>query len=47
MRRGAVFIHDPQAHKPRNLDDPFIDPKAQERVGQWIARASSAQNTKI
>jgi hypothetical protein len=37
-RRPAVFIHDPEAENPKDLDDPFIDPKVQERIGQLIVR---------
>jgi hypothetical protein len=36
-RRAGVIVHDPQAHDPKNLDDPFIDPRVQERIGKFIA----------
>jgi hypothetical protein len=35
-----VFIHDPKAQGPQNLDDPFLDTKAQARVGETIARVA-------
>jgi hypothetical protein len=35
-------VHDPGAEKAKNLDDPFLDTKAQERVATLIAR--TAQN---
>ena len=41
MRRD-VILHDPDATKPHDLDDPFSDAKAQERIGKTIANA--AQN---
>lgn len=36
---GAI-IHDPDSSKPHDLDDPFFDPKVQERVGALIANAA-------
>jgi hypothetical protein len=33
-----VILHDPAAHGPRDLDDPFFDPKVQSRVGSVIAK---------
>jgi hypothetical protein len=44
--RPAFFVHDPQADKPKDLDDPFLDPDIQERIGQLLARASAAQKPK-
>jgi hypothetical protein len=41
VRRAGVIVHDPQAQDPRDLDDPFVDPDVQERIGKFIARASS------
>ena len=32
-----VFLHDPAAAKPHNLDDPFYDAKVQEKVGKILA----------
>jgi hypothetical protein len=46
VRRAGVIVHDPQAHDPKDLDDPFIDPEVQERIGKFIARASSAGKSK-
>jgi hypothetical protein len=43
VRRSGVIIHDPDARKPRDLDDPFIDPEVQQRIGNVIARTSSAR----
>jgi hypothetical protein len=40
VRRAGVVVHDPHAQDPKNLDDPFIDPNVQERIGKFIARAS-------
>jgi hypothetical protein len=40
VRRAGVVVHDPQAQDPKNLDDPFIDPEVQKRIGKFIARAS-------
>ena len=39
-RLPEVIIHDPAAQGPQDLDDPFLDTKAQARVGQVIARAA-------
>jgi hypothetical protein len=36
--RPAV-LHDPAAHEPHDLDDPYFDPKVQKRVGDVIANA--------
>jgi hypothetical protein len=35
-----VVVHDPQAQKARDLDDPFLDEKAQERAAKLIARSA-------
>jgi hypothetical protein len=37
---SGVIIHDPEASKPKDLDDPFIDPKVQERIGKMIASSA-------
>ena len=34
-----VIVHDPQARLPHDLDDPFFDRKAQERMADVIAHA--------
>jgi hypothetical protein len=38
-RFSGVIVHDPDAQRPKNLDDPFLDAKAQERVAELIAQA--------
>jgi hypothetical protein len=35
-----VVLHDPASQRPHDLDDPFVDPKAQARVGDAIANAA-------
>ena len=35
-----VVTHDPAASKPHDLDNPFHDSKAQERIGIAIAKAA-------
>jgi hypothetical protein len=45
-RIQGVFLHDPAAGKPKNLDDPFHDARAQERVGDFIARATRTPERK-
>jgi len=42
-----VFIHDPKAQGPQNLDDPFLDTEAQARVGETIARAARHESPKL
>jgi hypothetical protein len=39
-RIPGVIVHDPDAQKARNLDDPFLDAKAQDRVAELIAQAA-------
>ena len=39
-----VFVHDPGAQGPRDLDDPFIDPKVQSRIGDVIAKNAPKKN---
>lgn len=36
---NAVIIHDPDARRPHDLDDPFFDRGAQSRIAEVIARA--------
>jgi hypothetical protein len=43
LRGPEVIVYDPSAQKPKDLDDPFIDPKSQERVGKLIAGHSRAK----
>lgn len=35
-----VIIHDPQAAKAHDLDDPFFDSKVQSRIADVIAHAA-------
>jgi hypothetical protein len=35
--RQEFFLHDPAASRPHDLDDPFFDPKVQERMANVIA----------
>ena len=34
-----VIVHDPASQGPHDLDDPFYDPKVQNRVADVIANA--------
>lgn len=34
-----VVVHDPDASRPHNLDDPFIDEKVQSRIGDAISKS--------
>jgi hypothetical protein len=43
--KPEVIVHDPGAQGPKNLDNPFIDPKAQDRVGKLIAGQSSKKSS--
>ena len=45
-RTPGVFLHDPAAGRPKNLDNPFDDARAQERVGDFIARATRTPERK-
>ena len=45
-RIQGVFLHDPAAGRPKNLDNPFHDARAQERVGDFIARATRTPERK-
>lgn len=35
----AVIVHDPDARRPHDLDDPFFDRRVQSRVAEVIAKA--------
>ena len=35
----ALFLHDPAARRPHDLDDPFFDPKVRARVSDIIVGA--------
>ena len=45
-RIQGVLLHDPAAGRPKNLDNPFHDARAQERVGEFIARANRTPEPK-
>ena len=32
-----VIVHDPEAERPHDLDDPFFDPQVQSRIADVIA----------
>jgi hypothetical protein len=34
-----MIVHDPDAERPRDLDDPFFDPKVQSRMAEVIANS--------
>jgi hypothetical protein len=36
----TVIVHDPDAKRPHDLDDPFVDPRAQARMANAIAEAA-------
>jgi hypothetical protein len=44
-RRQQYFLHDPAASRPHDLDDPFFDPKAQERMAEVIAVSARKKPT--
>ena len=37
---AGIFLHDPGAQRPHDLDDPFHDPNVQARVGDAISSAT-------
>jgi hypothetical protein len=39
-----VVVHDPGAARPHDLDDPFFDPKVQERMAGVIANNAKKSN---
>ena len=39
QKHRGVFLHDPAAERPHDLDDPFFDNNAQARMGKAIANA--------
>ena len=45
-RIRGVFLHDPAADRPKNLDNPFHDAGAQERIGDLIARSTRSAERK-
>jgi len=44
-RSTGVLVHDPDAQKAKNLDNPFHDARTQERVAELIARAARRDAT--
>ena len=40
LAADTVVVHDPAAKRPHNLDDPFVDPRAQTRMANVIAEAA-------
>jgi hypothetical protein len=36
-----VIVHDPGAERPHDLDDPFLDPAVQSRIGGVIANKAA------
>jgi len=39
-------LHDPEAEKPKDLDNPFVDAEAQERIGDLISRHAEGETKK-
>lgn len=39
----SVIVHDPEADKAHDLDDPFFDRNVQSRIADVIAHASQHQ----
>ena len=35
--KPEVIVHDPDAERPHDLDDPFFDPEVQSRIAGVIA----------
>jgi hypothetical protein len=42
-----LFVHDPSAAMPYNLDDPFHDAEVQAKVGKLIAAVRAGQKQPI
>lgn len=40
LAANAVVVHDPDAGRPHDLDDPFFDRRVQSRIAEAIAQAS-------
>jgi hypothetical protein len=45
-RIQGVIVHDPDADKPKDLDNPFYTAGSQERVGDLIARSIAHKQPK-
>jgi hypothetical protein len=41
--KSPVIVHDPEARKAHDLDDPFFDRKVQTRIADVIAHAGQHQ----
>ena len=39
-----VIVHDPDAERPHDLDDPFFDPKVQSRMAGVITDNATKKN---
>ena len=39
-----VFVHDPDARLPHDLDDPFFDRRVQSRMADVIAHSADKKN---
>jgi hypothetical protein len=39
-----VFLHDPAAQRPHNLDDPYFDPKIQSRMAEVISKNAAKKD---
>ena len=42
--RPEVIVHDPEAGRPHDLDDPFFDPKVQSRMADVIANNAAKKH---
>jgi hypothetical protein len=40
IEQPKVIVHDPEAERPHNLDDPFFDRDAQSRIAGVIAESA-------
>jgi hypothetical protein len=38
-KERPVILHDPDARRPQDLDDPFLDQKVKERIAETIAKS--------
>jgi hypothetical protein len=45
-RSQGVIIHDPAAQNAQDLDDPFLNPEAQARIGRIIGNQSKRVTSK-
>ena len=42
---SGVIVHDPEAQKAKNLDDPFLDAGPQERAAKLIVQAAQTDKS--